>query len=203
MKKLITMAFTALMMLSATTVQAQIKFGVKGGLNVTNMSFDKSVFDESNQAGFYLGPTAKISLPLVGLSVDGAVLYDQRSATITVDKGNEQIIREEETVKQKQLAIPVNLRYSFGIGDAASVFFFAGPQFGFNLADDMKDIDWEWKNTNLSINLGVGIMALNHLEASIDYNFGCGHTGEFSASSLYKGVKSRSGAFQIGLAYYF
>ena len=62
MKKLITMAFIALLMLYAATAQAQIKFGVKGGLNVTRMSFDRAVFDESNQAGFYFGPTMKAGL---------------------------------------------------------------------------------------------------------------------------------------------
>ena len=77
MKKLITMAFTALLMLYAATAQAQIKFGVKGGLNVTRMSFDRAVFDESNQAGFYFGPTMKVGLPITGISIIGALLYDQ------------------------------------------------------------------------------------------------------------------------------
>ena len=203
MKKLITMAFTALLMLYAATAQAQIKFGVKGGLNVTRMSFDRAVFDESNQAGFYFGPTMKAGLPITGISITGALLYDQRSADIKVETNGGHGTKEKETLRQKQLALPVSLRYSLGIGDVANVFFFAGPQFGFNLADDMKNIDWRWKNTNLSVNLGAGITAFKHLEVSMDYNVGCGHTGEFSASSLYTGVKSKSGAYQIGLAYYF
>jgi hypothetical protein len=204
MKRLFSVVLVALAFWLANPANAQVKFGVRGGLNVSEMSFNSSVLDKSNNAGFYLGPTIKIGLPLTGLSVDASALYDQRSADVSVYEGNEQITTEKETIKQKQLALPVNLRYSMGIGDAASVFFFAGPQFGFNLSDDIKNINWEWKNTNFSINLGVGIMALSHLEASIDYNIGCGHTGEVTTSSVIKdGLKGKSSAWQIGVAYYF
>ena len=47
------------------SVQAQgLKFGVKGGLNISKMSFSKDVFDSDNKTGFYVGPTIKLSLPL-------------------------------------------------------------------------------------------------------------------------------------------
>lgn len=40
------------------------------------MSIDKKVFDSSNQIGFFIGPTLKFSLPLTGLGIDIAALYD-------------------------------------------------------------------------------------------------------------------------------
>ena len=74
MKKMITFALVVLGLLCASQVKAQVNFGVKGGLNVTNMSFSESVFDASNQTGWFVGPTVKISLPLVGLGVDASAL---------------------------------------------------------------------------------------------------------------------------------
>lgn len=68
--------------MASITASAQIKLGVKGGLNVTSMSMNSEVFDASNRTGFFIGPTLKFTLPIVGLGVDVAALYDQRDAKI-------------------------------------------------------------------------------------------------------------------------
>ena len=74
--------FTLVVLLATMTVavQAQVKFGVKGGLNITNMKLSEDVISPSNQAGFFIGPTVKFTLPVVCLGIDAAALYDQRSA---------------------------------------------------------------------------------------------------------------------------
>lgn len=74
MKKLfaLVVAFAAITM----SAKAQIDFGVKGGLNVTSMSLDAKVLDSSNQMGFFIGPTAKFTLPVVGLGIDASLLFD-------------------------------------------------------------------------------------------------------------------------------
>ena len=51
----------------ATNANAQIKFGLKGGLDVTNMSLSNDVFDASNKTGFFVGPMVKVTIPIVGL----------------------------------------------------------------------------------------------------------------------------------------
>ena len=83
MRKFFTAAIVAATMLFATSsAQAQVKFGLKGGLNVTNMSLNSEVFDADNQTGFFIGPTVKFTLPIVGLGIDASALYDQRDAKI-------------------------------------------------------------------------------------------------------------------------
>lgn len=55
MKKIFaTLVLSALM---ALPLSAQVKFGLKGGLNVTDMSLSSEVFDASNRTGFFIGPT--------------------------------------------------------------------------------------------------------------------------------------------------
>jgi hypothetical protein len=200
--------FTLVVLLAAMTftAQAQVKFGLKGGLNLTKMRFDKDVVSKSNQAGFFIGPTIKFTLPVVGLGIDAAALYDQRSAKLD---------GVDETLKQRSIQIPINVRYGFGLGSIAGIYFFAGPQFGFNVGDKVTNIisnvvDWRLKDSNLSANVGLGLMLLNHLQISANYNIAFGTTGEFNvltdvASSTWDTVtgKTKANAWQLSLAYYF
>lgn len=206
MKRLVSLAVIAIVMaFAATPAKAQVQFGLKAGMNVTGLKFDKDMFDKSNQVGFFVGPTVKVNLPIVNLGVDASVMYDYRSAKLSVYNTDE--TKEHETIKQHQVVVPINLRYGFGLGEMAEIYFFAGPQFGFNVGDKnqsiFKDVaEWKLKSSNFSINVGLGAMVLNHLQASVNYNIACGNAGEIH---LWDGVKNKtkSNAWQIALAYYF
>ena len=190
---------------TATTASAQVKFGVKGGLNVTDMHLNDEVFDKSNQAGWYIGPTVKVSLPVTGLGVDIAALYDYRSAKVT-DPSNEEV-----KVKQQSINVPVNLRYGIGLGSLASIIFHAGPQIGFNVGD--KNFKWTdtsnyaLKKSNFSFNVGLGVSVAKHLEVTGNYNIACGKTADATTVQNVAGTAvkshSRNNSWQIGLAYYF
>lgn len=57
---------------------------------------------------------AEITIPIVGLGVDGALLFSQRG------KGD---------VKQIGAEVPINLKYTIGLGSLLGVYFAAGPDF--------------------------------------------------------------------------
>ncbi len=203
--------FFALVVLCATmTVSAQaqgLKFGVKGGLNITKMSFSKDVIESDNQTGFYVGPTVKISLPIVGLGLDIAALYDQRSAEVTGTTGDatstSTTTTGTEKITQKTLNIPVNVRYNIGLGGSAGIYLTAGPQFGFPVGDKVYNTkvgEYRLKDANLSINFGAGVYLLKHLEVGFTYNLAAGKSGEFSS---IKDVDTHNNAWQIGAAFYF
>ena len=213
MRKIFTAAIVAATMLfSTSSAQAQVKFGLKGGLNVTNMSLNSEVFDADNQTGFFIGPTVKFTLPIVGLGIDASALYDQRDAKITVEDNGASV---ESKIKNQSINIPINLRYGVGLGSTASVYLFAGPQFGFNVGDKnqslFKDMgEWRLKSSTFSVNVGLGAMLLSHLQISANYNIACGKTGEITVSSALGELaqsaakkRGRANAWQIGLAYYF
>jgi hypothetical protein len=116
-----------------------VKFGLKGGLNLTNLSMSESIGNNlKNKEGFHVGPTVKIGLPVPGLSLDASALYDQRSAKVTVS--NIDGTDNESTIKSQSLQVPINIRYAVGLGRVANLFAFAGPQFGFNLGDKNQKI---------------------------------------------------------------
>lgn len=217
MKKLFTAAIVALsMMFGANNAQAQVQFGIKGGLNVTSMSLDKDkLLDTENQTGFFIGPTVKFTLPIVGLGIDASALYDQREAKLKGDvKGNE--VETSSTLKTQAINIPINVRYGVGLGSVANVFFFAGPQFGFNVGDKNKSIfqdaaEWKLKSSNFSVNVGLGFTVLSHLQVSANYNIACGKTGDVTVSdaagTAIQDMLGKNGgkanAWQVGVAYYF
>mgnify|MGYP004454023137 FL=1 len=194
-------------MTAANNASAQIKFGLKGGVNVTDMSLSSNVFDASNRTGFFVGPTIKVQLPLVGLGIDASALYDQREAKIKV--GN---TTTKETLRSQAINVPINLRYGWGLSSLANIFLFAGPQFGFNVGDKDQKIDekstWSVKNSNFSLNFGAGVTLLSHLQLTANYNVVCGKTSDATITEgieqlTNKEVRSRANAWQIALAYYF
>jgi len=212
MKKIVTIMLLAVTF--AMPSQAQVKFGVMGGLNLTNVSV-KSVDDAkaavNNRAGFFIGPTAKFTLPIVGLGVDISALYDQREGKADTGDGTTQ------TIKSQSIQIPVNARWGFGLGSLASIFIFAGPQFGFNVGSDQtlkstteEVSNWTLKSSNFSLNIGVGATVFTHVQAKINYNVALGKTGEFMAQDLTSQVKdlkavgsAKTNAWQVSLAYIF
>lgn len=207
MKKIFMLLAMIVTMTAANNASAQIKFGLKGGVNVTDMSLSSSVFDASNRTGFFVGPTIKVQLPLVGLGIDASALYDQREAKIKV--GN---TTTKETLRSQAINVPINLRYGWGLSSMANIFLFAGPQFGFNVGDKDQKITesstWSVKNSNFSLNFGAGVTLLSHLQLTANYNVVCGKTSDATITEgieqlTNKEVRSRANAWQIALAYYF
>jgi len=202
MKKLLTLIILISAMMMPDAATAQVKFGLKGGLNVTNMSLSKGDFDVENRAGFFIGPTVKFKVPLVGLGFDASLLYDQREGKIKGDQ------TETTTLKQQSIQVPINLRYSFGLSSLASIYLFAGPQFGFNVGDKEQH-SYKLKDTNFSVNVGLGALLLNHLQVSANYNIACGKTADVSVLGVAETVtgsalgSAKNNAWQIALAYYF
>lgn len=211
MKKILSLVFMVAAMLYATSVNAQIKFGLKGGLNVTSMSFSEDVLDASNKTGFFVGPMVKVTVPIVGLSFDAAALYDQKEAKVKANGDDYDLTGKN--VKQQSINIPVNVRYGFGLSSLANAFVFAGPQWGINVGD--KNFKWtdtasySLKKSNFSVNVGAGVTLLNHLQVSANYNIACGKSADASLSKALDAAanagkdKSRNNSWQIALGYWF
>lgn len=212
MKKILTTIVAVAALFVAAPAQAQTSFGLKAGLNVTNMTLSsEELLSASNRAGFFVGPTVKFTLPIVGLGVDAAVLYDQREANL---KGN----TGETTITQRSINIPINARYTIGLGDMAGVYLAAGPQFGFNVGDTDFSLagltssstyeNYTLKKSNFSINVGGGVQLMNHLEIGVTYNIALGKTGDAdvigTAGDAIKSVfETNNNAWQVSAAYYF
>lgn len=193
--------------LSFGKTQAQVHFGAKGGFQLANMQFNSDALNSSNRIGFNIGPTISIGLPVTGIAIDVAALYDQRDLKV-----------EERTFKQKSILLQGDGRFSAGMGDILAIFFKAGPQFSFNVGDDL--IHWftdgdskqfSLQETMLSVNLGLGVTFANHLEGTIAYNIPISKTADFTWHQLsdhltdetWHHAKTRTNAWSVSFTYYF
>ena len=184
MKKIFSVLMVAVALLMAAPAQAQlIKFGVKGGLNMSKL--DANGIKSDNTTGFFIGPMAEFTLPIIGLGVDGALMYSQRG------KGE---------YKEQGVEIPVNLKYTIGLGSVAGIYIAAGPDFFFNF----KDIDvanLEAKKTQVALNLGAGLKLLKKLQVGVTYQIPMGDSFEWKDAAEAFSAKTKT--WQVSAAYIF
>lgn len=202
------------MLTMSVTSQAKVKLGVRGGYNITNMNFDKHVLETSNRAGFYLGPTLKIDLAL-GFDIEASALYNK--ASVKTDLYDLYDDDKPVELNRESFAVPVNLRWGLGDESKLSAFIFAGPQFDFAFNEGTGDKEaieravdnWHWNTSAVSLNVGVGLMLLKHIEMRVNYNIPCGETGHFkwkesdTYDDAYNTYKAKAGIWQIGATLYF
>ena len=201
MKKFLSLLFVVAALMIATPSDAQVRFGLKGGLNVSDMSLSKELLESSNRLGFFVGPTLKVTLPLTGLSADISALYNQSESKL-----------DDETITRKYIDVPLNARFGFGIG-SLGIFAYAGPQVSFNVGDEefnwtsteSYDNTFQLKKSLFSVNVGAGI-TVSSLQLTANYNIAIGKTGDLSLGETVNnviGTKARANNWQIGLAYFF
>lgn len=167
MKQTIFSCALFLAMVTAIPAQAGIEFGILAGMNTSKVNFkdlDRN-FSSANRCGFYIGP--KINFSILGFGGDAALLYNQKR--LNLDEGYSRTLRSVE--------IPLNARYTVGIGSIAALYAATGPQFGFNVGQTKwtkllsgDDTTFKRENMNFSWNIGVGAKFLKHIEVGLSYN---------------------------------
>lgn len=191
MKKIFSILVIMACLLLAVPAQAQVKFGLKGGLDVSKL--DNKVGD--NTTGFFVGPMVDVTLPIIGLGIDVAALYSQSGLDVN-NKNSE---------KLKSVEIPVNLKWTLGLGSTLGVYVAAGPQFGFSINDGWKQLMEESNKSFVSVNVGAGLKLLRHLQVGVNYNIGASKLGDMIVESSDGNLRSsiRKNSWQVSLAYMF
>ena len=193
MKKIISVFMVAVCLMMAAPVQAQLHFGVKGGLNLSKASFSNDALKGDNQTGWFIGPMAEFTLPIIGVGADIAALYSQ---TDLAAKGY------DTDAKLKTFEIPVNLKWSFGLGSMFGAYIAAGPQFGFNIGNKKGFMDYELKKNNTTFNVGAGVKLIRHIQIGVNYNFALSHTATIETTNE-EVIKIKNNTWQVSLAYLF
>lgn len=193
MKKIFSALLIALCIGMAMPAQAQLQFGVKGGLNLSKASFSKADFKKDNFTGFFIGPMAEVTLPIVGLGIDGALLFSQRGVDIAGEK-----------IKQNGLDIPVNLKYNIGLGSLLGIYLAAGPDFYFDFKGDkiVDGVKINKKSSQVGVNLGAGVKLFKHLQAGFNYNIPLSKTAKFTYDEIEE-ASYKTKTWQISVAYLF
>lgn len=185
----------------AMPAQAQLKFGLKGGLNISTLSFSQDVVKGDNRTGFFVGPMAEVTLPILGLGFDVAALYNQDGAKATFNAKGKSLT---ETQTLKSIEVPVNLKWSFGLGSMLGAYVAAGPQFGFNVGSGHFTEAFDMKSSYTTFNVGAGVKLIRHIQVGLNYNFGISKLAK-TVSEEYEGpaIDIKKNTWQISLAYLF
>lgn len=220
MKKFSALCLSLLLAFAGLTAKAQkFSYGIVAGYDLTKVKYSgdmKNNFSSDNKSGWYVGPKFVLSTA-IGLGVDASLQYSQRKLNITQEgyyDGNEILNNVSQSQTYRTIEIPINLRYSIGLGSSASVFAYTGPQFGFalqNMKFDKLGNNFSRENLNTTWNIGAGVRLLKHLEASVGYNFAIGKAGKaiLHGVGIYEGesqdleLKYKTNTFQVQLAYMF
>lgn len=183
---------------------AQFKFGVEAGLNASKASVDE--FSAKNRTGWFIGPKAQFSLPILGLGVDAALLYSQKYMELNADE--ETVSDDNITKNMPYLEIPINLKYNIGFSSLLGAYIATGPQYSWYLGG--KTLTWNGvkqgslETSSFSWNVGVGINAFSHLQVGVTYNIALGQTGEVqNVIDATKTAKLKNNTWQVRLAYMF
>lgn len=160
-----------MVLVCAGAASAQFRFGIKAGLNVNSLHFNKDLFESDNQCGFTAGVMTEFTVPLVGLCFDLSAMYTRMNAQAEIDAPG---VDKEGSVGKNFLQIPLNIKYKFQIPVVASIikpYIFTGPELSVKLDNKTwenlktKTCQWAW-------NVGIGVELIKHLQVSGSYGFG-------------------------------
>lgn len=206
--------FIVLLALLATSIamplHAQFKLGIEGGLNLNKPNVDN--FKSQNATGWFIGPKAQFTIPILGLGIDGAILYSQKNMNIDFDNDAAGIIESMAIDKKlSYIEIPINLKYNFGFSSVVGLYLATGPQYSWYIGDKNFSLKGgesfgnvvAVNTSNFSWNVGVGINAFSHLQLGVTYNIPLGNTAEINGLATLKKMDVKNNNWQVRLAYMF
>ncbi len=188
MKKLI-LSF-AIVAFTAVGVNAQVGFGIKGGLNISSLRGDDDEGLKSligGNAGFFA------NIPMSGMfSIQPEVLFSMEGAQVD-ETGDPKILLN-------YINIPLMLKYS----DPSGFYGELGPQVGILAsakakADGESDVDIKelFKSTNFSLGVGAGWNFSPQVGVGVRYNLGLSNIADADDGDV------KTGNFSIGIHYSF
>ncbi len=180
-----------------------VKFGVKGGLNVATLTGDVDNVD--SKVGFHVGGFAEIKVS-DKFSVQPELLFSTQGTKFefSEDFGGE-IISGEGKVNLSYVNIPVMAK--FYVADKFSLE--AGPQIGFLTSAKYKleaegeegeeDAKEDYESIDFGVNFGAGYNFTENLSAGLRYNLGLSNIAKDAGDDY----KEKNGVFSLSLGYKF
>lgn len=191
----------ALMAAFAVPASAQFSFGVKAGVAVSDMKFNKDVLDADNRAGFTGGVMAEVMIPMTNIGVDASLMYVRRN-TEFMDK-----LGDSEKSHRDYIEIPINLKWKIGlpiVGSIVSPYIFTGPSFAF--LTSKKNIEDAYKNKTFDVswNVGLGVQLMKKIQVGASYGFGLTKAVEMVTDDVNAaGIEGKNRYWTITAAYLF
>lgn len=212
-----------LFLVAVSTLRAStdiLRIGVSAGGNITRVSghgpgFMHTGWQFDSSGGYFMGLTARVSIPIVNIGFDGSFLYSQE----TIDIRSNYIPMYD---RMRFFSIPLHVRYDFELPLLTEVFVpyvFMGPQLNLTLNDfdwynvvrhDQESFDdMEIDNDNRTdvrtwkYDLGFGFLLGGRVQ--IAYNYAIPLNSTFGFRTLIEEGRNNFhlGTHRIGATFYF
>lgn len=191
--------------------QAQVKFGPKVGMNISD--FKSKNMNFQSLTGFHIGGIVEIEIS-EAFSFQSGILYSTKGAVDNLNFNNKEI---ERKFAPNYLEIPFNAMYKYNIGKVA-VLGFAGPYTAYAIAgkadrigvsietgdvkkteEDIKfgSNDEETYPNDFGLNFGVG-MEVKNIQLTLQYGLGFINLINYDGSELKNRVLGFSVAYMFG-----
>lgn len=182
MNKRLLLAFYLLaLMVTALPATAQVRFGIRAGVTLGELRFDRDVINSDNRAGYTGGLLLDFNVPVVGIGLEASAMYTYRNNRLT-DGGL--------VFRRHYIDIPVYARYRLAIPAVERYFapyIFTGPNFSV-LFSENAPATYNNSKTYLSWDVGGGMDLFHHLRLSAAYGIGISKAMEY-INSEYNGDK--------------
>lgn len=167
-----------MVMIAAQPTTAQVRFGVRGGLTLGKLKFDRDMISSDNRVGWSGGVLLDLNIPVLGLGIEASALYTHR---------NNRLADHDRVYKRDYLDIPVYARYRLSlpaIQQIVAPLVFTGPDFSI-LFSDNGPVSYKSKNIYMSWDVGGGVDLFQRLRITLTYGLGMSRAMEYVDSEYH------------------
>jgi len=198
MKKMILMLAIAL---SAFAANAQNTFGIKGGLNIANLTYESSgmTYSTDNKTSFHIGLIMDHPFSST-LSLQPGAFLSSKGGKINWKSGGLNLSSE---ISYLYLEIPVNLMVKVPLG-SANLLVYGGPYLGLGLSgtDGGEAVVWgsgdnDVNRFDFGLNLGAGIQ-INQFLISVQYGIGMANLANSAGDKINNKVVGITLGYMFG-----
>lgn len=169
-KRIILVAAVILGTILSAPTFAQIKFGVKGGVDIDNSTKFSEVFQVKSLTSYYVGPSLEFMIPTsaVHFGVDVSLLYSNNKMSVSNDI-------ELKDITNQHLMLPLNAKLKFNLGsEAYKLYLLGGPYAGLLISGDKISIPDIGDNIKAKafeggLNIGFGFELWKFLQLGANY----------------------------------
>lgn len=169
MKRILTSVLIAVaMIISVGEANAQLRFGIKAGVNVNSLHFNTDVFDSDNRAGFTGGVMLEFTAPVIGVGVDLSAMYTRRNTRWMNDNGYISDNRD-------YISIPLHLKWKINvplINKIIRPYLFTGPDFAFLTSKRAVRDGVRNRSFDTAWDFGFGVELFQKLQMGASYGLG-------------------------------
>lgn len=164
---------------AALPAAGQARFGLRAGVSVDKLRFDRDIIDSNHRLGYSGGVVLDLNIPVVGLGFEASAMYTYRNSRLTDGT---------RSFKRHYIDIPVYARYRMALPTIERVcapLVFTGPSFSILFSDDAPS-GFKNSKTYMSWDVGAGVDLFRHLRITATYGIGMSKALEY-IDSQYNG----------------